>query len=705
MVAKVHNTFCSHDDIRYWWGGVKAWATDIYLMDEYGHAITKDQIADKSIEFFYKWEYHYEGVDPDDNGHTYVCYETYYLLPYESGFKTSIPSNHDDYIEYDTKYMCGKYARYRYYKMGPINYSSYNKTLQRTNDSFDIFSNRTPLTISVAKDVLNYYKNGGFDKYISQIQSGKNAADAYSNEIYNCYKNKLQYNGKSIKQADVDSAKSIVSTYQNYLNKLENIRSKKSQYIDILERYINWNWPETITYNSDKYKPTAQNLYYIYNRTIREIFYYALSYSFSYGGWHYALTAKVNGVEQSNVVIQDWFYSNGHTRKPSDEGAGYAFIRVSNISHTHNSNGTDYNQGNDNQHIKYTYCDGHGSDHSQNRSSGTWENHNWVHISNTQDQCTACKRTRTRTYWNDINVYHPDGRQLRDDGNCGWGYIKISNDGTNWSGEVTNENDMTANRTYGSRIYVKYIRPFYDYLEFGSITADGDIVSAGTNTWYHTVTGDSQSINIYMQYKHTTLTLDPNGGTINGNSSPQTLSPQMQYSTSNWWDVSSEMPIHNGYTFEGWYDAATGGTKVYDADGSCIRGTKYFDSNGNSLCVNDLTVYAHWKINTYNIYYTLYGSNASLQRTYTVESNNFALPTNPTLQGYTFKGWIGGIDQKDSVKKGNTYQTPTQNITVEKGSYGDYFFRAVFEKTHSVTDGINIDDVYIAQSIPHEKQY
>ena len=383
--------------------------------------------------------------------------------------------------------------------------------------------------------------------------------------------------------------------------------------------------------------------------------------------------------------------------------SGNGFARITSM-HTHNSSGTEYNQGNDNQHIKYTYCTGHGSDKSQNRSSGTLENHTWIHISNTQDQCTACKRTRTRTYWNDINIYHPNGGQLRDDGNYGWGYIKISNDGSNWSGEVTNENDMTANRTYGSRIYVKYIRPFYDYLEFGSITADGDIVSAGTNTWYHTVTGDSQSINIYMQYKHTTLTLDPNGGTINGNSSPQALSPQMQYSTSNWWDVSGEMPIRNGYTFEGWYDADD--TKVYNTDGSCVRGTKYFDNNGNSLCVNDLTVYAHWKINTYNIYYTLYGSNASLQRTYTVESNNFALPTNPTLQGYTFKGWIGGIDQKDPVKKGNTYQTLTKNITISKGEYGDYFFRAIFEKTSSVDQtGNRTDNVYIAQSVPHEKQY
>ena len=432
-------------------------------------------------------------------------------------------------------------------------------------------------------------------------------------------------------------------------------------------------------------------------------------------------------------------FTDGHDYASGSKGGN---IRITEIQakdglvHTHNSNGIDYNQGNDNQHIKYTYCDGHGSDHSQNRSSGTWENHTWVttkdwyNYDNTtmhQDQkCSKCGRTRTnsktRTYYTNMNVLNPKGYEDNQSG-----YYQVSFDGTNWSSESVNGGPSGIySLTYNSPVFIRFIRPYYDYYELKKIvaTAEDDhwfsigdnlwqhptvptknLEQINDNTWKYIVTVDRACIEIYMDYKHTTLTLDPNGGTINGNSSPQALSPQMQYSTSNWWNVSSEEPIRNGYTFEGWYDAVTGGTKVYDTEGKCIRGTKYFDSNGNSLCVNDLTVYAHWKINTYNIYYTLYGSNASLQRTYTVESNNFALPTNPTLQGYTFKGWIGGIDQKDSVKKGNTYQTPTQNITVEKGSYGDYFFRAIFEKAHSVSDGINTDDVYIAQSVSHEKQY
>ena len=62
----------------------------------------------------------------------------------------------------------------------------------------------------------------------------------------------------------------------------------------------------------------------------------------------------------------------------SDTTNGYAHWR--NL-HTHNSSGIEYNQGNDTQHIKYTYCNGHGSDHSQNRSS-SYENHTWTTTKN-----------------------------------------------------------------------------------------------------------------------------------------------------------------------------------------------------------------------------------------------------------------------------------------------------------------------------------
>ena len=122
---------------------------------------------------------------------------------------------------------------------------------------------------------------------------------------------------------------------------------------------------------------------------------------------------------------------------------------------------------------------------------------------------------------------------------------------------------------------------------------------------------------------------------------------------------------------------------------------------------SDVTLYAQWSINTYHIYYTLYGSSASVKRTYVITDNTFALPT-PALSGYTFKGWVGGIDKKDPLSdaSGKTYSTLTGSITIPYGTYGDYFFRAVFEKNHSVDfDGNKTDDVYVAHSETTELQF
>ena len=622
----------------------------------------------------------------------------------------------------------------------------------------------------------------------------------------------------------------------------------------------------------------------------------------SYGGSHYTSS------QLSNVTKQ-----NG-----GRDGNGFA--RITSM-HTHNSFGIEYNQGNDAQHIKYTYCNGHGSDHSQNRSGGTWENHSWAttrdwyNYDNTtmhQDQkCSQCGKTRVNSkvrYYNvNLNILDPNDTETRD-GGYGYGYVKVSLDNASWSDEITNETSFFTNRQYGEKIYIKYTRPYSNHLEFGSISVTNNkgLTDLGNNVWCYTVSDNAENgyaggvITIHMDYKHTTLTLDPNGGTIDGKTAPQALSPRMQYLSGNWWNVSGYRPSRQCYIFNGWYDKASGGTKVYNADGSCVPNTAYFNNSHQSLCVEDLTVYAQWTENhqdanndgacdhcgkvyrsrhklivngclngtaqntvdpfgtftlkidgrdiitatkwsdyiadgtsytitptaktgykymgvtgklsqtmpasdqivrlsfdnlytivfngnftakgvtgkptggstssmtnipytttknltandfyrhgytfkcwntksdgtgtsysdkqsvsklsatpngtvtlyaewqpvTYHIYYTLFGSSATVARSYTIESAAFILPK-PSLNGYIFKGWIGGIDKKDSVRdaSGKTYSTPTGNITIPKGTYGDYFFRAVFEKNHSSVNGDRTDDAYVAHSEVKEKQY
>lgn len=417
---------------------------------------------------------------------------------------------------------------------------------------------------------------------------------------------------------------------------------------------------------------------------------------------------------------------NGSMANGQRSGNGFARITA---MHTHNSSGTEYNQGNDSQHIKYTYCNEHGSDHSLNRNA-TLENHTWTttkdwyNYDNTtmhqEQKCTLCGRTRvnskTRTYWVNISVLDPDNVE-HTAASTGIGYFRVSNDGINWSDLYYDQPDTLSYigyAEYGSKIYIQYVKSATPTLEFKAIkatyncllsyltstgdlekhqlTGGSDLTKVGDNTWVYTVTNDTvngmtsgQCIHIYMDYKHTTLTLNPNGGSINGSTEAQALSPQLQYSTSQWNNLSTKEPSRAGYTFTGWYDAPTGGTKVYDKEGACIFGTQYFDGNGKCLCTKDLTLYAHWDVIPYKINTILLGGVVSgIPKTYTIE-DDFILP-NASLSGFDFSGWTmsckqGQVSDNGIITRINV-TTPTKPLHIAKGTIGDITVTANYTKVN-----------------------
>lgn len=348
---------------------------------------------------------------------------------------------------------------------------------------------------------------------------------------------------------------------------------------------------------------------------------------------------------------------------------------------------------------------------------GEWSD--WTNISNTQQQrtqkCSRCgdvkKETRTRTYYVNINVISPEGYE-----DMQTGYFQISTDGVNWSAEVRNEDhDSTIKSTvhaftYNSPLYIRFTRPYYDYYEFKKIAATTqddqwfnvgyqgyqhptvptkELEQINSNTWEYNVTLDRACIEIYTAYKHTTLTIDPNGGSINGNTGAQVLSPQLQYSTSQWNSLFTKEPSRAGYTFTGWYDAPTGGTKVYDEEGACIFGTQYFDGNGKCLCTKDLTLYAHWDVIPYKINTILLGGTVSgIPKTYTIE-DDFTLP-DASLSGFDFSGWTMSCKQGHTRDNGVITRinvtTPTKPLHIAKGTIGDIILTANYTKSGTNDD-------------------
>lgn len=430
-----------------------------------------------------------------------------------------------------------------------------------------------------------------------------------------------------------------------------------------------------------------------------------------------------NGIDYYGALVINVHFDFLDGRDPADGREGgngrvlYMTAAKDDLIHSHNSSGVEYGQGNANQHVKYTYCNLHGSDHSQNRKS-SYENHTWVetrswyNYDNTTQRrdlkCSKCGRTkiesRTRYYTVNLNILDPSGNEINNN-KAGFGYVKISYDGVNWSDEITNEPADAANGgkwalTYNTQVYIKFIRPYYDYLEFGRIevTNNKGLTDLGNNTWKYTITDNPHtnsggyvytggSIDIYMDYKHTSLILAPNKGYIDGSPNNVTLQTPMQYSTSVWNDISSKTPIRAGYTFTGWYDAVTNGTMVYDAQGKCVRGTTYFDTNGNSLCTSNLTVYAHWTPTKYKISYILFKGAAETVVEYTIE-DTVRIP-NASLNGYDFIGWTMSC-KNGSVGDGNktisaNVSVPTKDLVI-KGLYGDLTLTANYTKAKANAD-------------------
>ncbi|MFC4242544.1 InlB B-repeat-containing protein [Gryllotalpicola reticulitermitis] len=141
---------------------------------------------------------------------------------------------------------------------------------------------------------------------------------------------------------------------------------------------------------------------------------------------------------------------------------------------------------------------------------------------------------------------------------------------------------------------------------------------------------------------HTT-TFDLNGGTSDPAPAPQTVFDGVKL-------IEPAPPTRTGYTFQGWYSAATGGTQ-WDFD--------------NDRVTADTTLYAQFAPNTYTIHYDAGGgtgttadSPATYDKDATLTANGF------TRTGYTFAGWNTAQDGSGtSYADGAT----VSNLTADAG--------------------------------------
>ena len=179
------------------------------------------------------------------------------------------------------------------------------------------------------------------------------------------------------------------------------------------------------------------------------------------------------------------------------------------------------------------------------------------------------------------------------------------------------------------------------YRLIGWFTADdgGEEVTAST-----LVTGDAAYyahwIDMAREGRYI-LTLDPNGGILDDSARSAAMQPDLVAGQGYWNNVSSEIPSMPGHRFIGYFDAKEGGTMVFGETGISIKGSPYFDADGNFTGRADLNVYAHWEetAEKFVLDFDSRGGSAVEPAVYDYNATAADFPT-PAREGWTFLGWF-----------------------------------------------------------------
>ena len=116
------------------------------------------------------------------------------------------------------------------------------------------------------------------------------------------------------------------------------------------------------------------------------------------------------------------------------------------------------------------------------------------------------------------------------------------------------------------------------------------------------------------------VTYSPEGGTVSRSSDVLPMGNAL--STLNF-----PVPTRTGYSFAGWYTAATNGTEVTPSYAS------------SSTPTSDLTLYASWTPVSYPVVFDEQGGSSVVDSSY-LTGGTVTLPAAPTRPGYVFTGWF-----------------------------------------------------------------
>ena len=157
--------------------------------------------------------------------------------------------------------------------------------------------------------------------------------------------------------------------------------------------------------------------------------------------------------------------------------------------------------------------------------------------------------------------------------------------------------------------------------------------SGGTKIDASTQVSNASDHTLYARWtaKTYTVTFNANGGTVSPSSKSVTYA-------STYGDLPE--PTRTGYTFDGWYTAVSGGTKIEQSTKVSITSAQ--------------TLYARWTAKTYTVTFNANGGSVSpSSKSVTYDATYGDLAT-PTRTGYTFVGWYTSASGGTKIEASST---------------------------------------------------
>ncbi|MBR6364966.1 MAG: InlB B-repeat-containing protein, partial [Lachnospiraceae bacterium] len=195
------------------------------------------------------------------------------------------------------------------------------------------------------------------------------------------------------------------------------------------------------------------------------------------------------------------------------------------------------------------------------------------------------------------------------------------------SGNVPNKTYIVGN-TYGSLPAGPTPPTGYSFAGWYTAASGGTKINTSS-----TVSASYKTLYAHYTAKSFKVTFNANGG-----STPTASKTGIYNSTYG----TLPTPTRTGYTFAGWFTAASGGTKI--------------TASSKVTTASNHTLYAHWTAKTFKVTFNANGGSCSTaSKTVTFGSTYGTLPT-PTRTGYTFAGWF-------TTTTGGTKITASSKVT------------------------------------------